>query len=133
YFHVNERRSLRWSAAKAFLRPAIARPNLEVVSGAQASRIAFDCLLTIGLHFRQNGRERYAEVRGELLLASGAIGSPQLLQLSGVGPGELLQDLGITVVHALPGVGENLQDHLQLRLVYKVENTRTLNEDANRL
>src|SRR5690606_35640941 len=79
------------------------------------------------------GRERYAEVQGELLLASGAIGSPQLLQLSGVGPGELLQDLGIAVVHALPGVGENLQDHLQLRLVYKVENTRTLNEDANRL
>jgi choline dehydrogenase len=72
-------------------------------------------------------------VRGELLLAAGAIGSPQLLQLSGIGPGDLLREHGIPLVHELAGAGENLQDHLQLRLVYKVENTRTLNEDANRL
>jgi choline dehydrogenase len=133
YFQVNQRRGVRWSTAKAFLRPATARPNLTVLTGAQATRIAFEGRRAVGLHFRQGGREAYAAVRGELLLASGAIGSPQLLQLSGVGPGELLQALGIEVVHDLAGVGENLQDHLQLRLVYKVGNTRTLNEDANRL
>jgi choline dehydrogenase len=133
YFQVNQRRGVRWSTAKAFLRPAMARRNLTVLTGAQAIRIAFDGRRAVGLHFRQNGGDRYAGVRGELLLASGAIGSPQLLQLSGVGPGALLQDQGIPVVHELPGVGENLQDHLQLRLVYRVANTRTLNEDANRL
>jgi choline dehydrogenase len=99
YFQVNQRRGVRWSTAKAFLRPALARPNLTVLTGAQAS----------------------------------AIGSPQLLQLSGVGPGDLLREHGLRVVHELPGVGANLQDHLQLRLVYKVQNTRTLNEDAGRL
>jgi choline dehydrogenase len=82
---------------------------------------------------RHEGRDAYAAVRGELLLAAGAIGSPQLLQLSGVGPSDLLQGYGLPVVIELAGVGANLQDHLQLRLVYKVENTRTLNEDANRL
>jgi choline dehydrogenase len=133
YFQVNQRRGVRWSAAKAFLRPALARPNLQVVTGAQATRIEFDGRRAAGLHFRQDGREACAAVRGELLLASGAIGSPQLLQLSGIGPGALLQEHGIAVVEELDGVGANLQDHLQLRLVYKVQNTRTLNEDANRL
>ncbi|MGH6897406.1 MAG: GMC family oxidoreductase [Geminicoccaceae bacterium] len=133
YFQVNQRRGVRWSTAKAFLRPARARPNLQVLTGAQATRIAFEGGRAVGLHFRRDGGAAYAAVRGELLLAAGAIGSPQLLQLSGVGPGALLQDLGIPVIHALEGVGANLQDHLQLRLVYKVENTRTLNEDANRL
>jgi choline dehydrogenase len=133
YFQVNQRRGVRWSTAKAFLRPAMARPNLEVLTGAQASRIALEGGRAVGVHFRRDGREAYAAVRGELLLASGAIGSPHLLQLSGIGPGDLLQAHGIPVVHELAGVGQNLQDHLQLRLVYKVENTRTLNEDANRL
>jgi choline dehydrogenase len=133
YFQVNQRRGVRWSTAKAFLRPARSRPNLKLLTGAQATRIAFEGARAIGLHFRQDGREAYAAVRGELLLASGAIGSPQLLQLSGLGPGDLLREQGIEVVHELAGVGANLQDHLQLRLVYKVENSRTLNEDANRL
>jgi choline dehydrogenase len=133
YFQVNQRRGVRWSTAKAFLRPAMARPNLEVRTGAQATRIVFDGRRVVGLHFRQDGGEAYATVRGELLLAAGAIGSPQVLQLSGIGPADLLSDLGLPVVHDLAGVGENLQDHLQLRLVYRVENTRTLNEDANRL
>jgi choline dehydrogenase len=124
---------VRWSTAKAFLRPARSRPNLEVLTGAQATRIAFDGRRAVGLHFRRNGGDCFAAVRGELLLAAGAIGSPQLLQLAGVGPGDLLREQGVPVVHALAGVGQNLQDHLQLRLVYRVENTRTLNEDANRL
>jgi choline dehydrogenase len=133
YFQVNQRRGVRWSTAKAFLRPARARPNLKLLTGAQATRIVFDGQRAIGLHFRQNGGDAYVAVRGELLLAAGAIGSPQLLQLSGIGPGDLLQEHGIEVVRELAGVGANLQDHLQLRLVYRVENTRTLNEDANRL
>jgi choline dehydrogenase len=133
YFQVNQRRGVRWSTAKAFLRPARSRPNLKVLTGAQATRIAFAGRRAVGLHFRRNGSQAYAAVRGELLLAAGAIGSPQLLQLSGIGPGDLLREHGIPLVHELAGAGENLQDHLQLRLVYKVENTRTLNEDANRL
>jgi choline dehydrogenase len=133
YFQVNQKKGVRWSTAKAFLRPAMARPNLKVLTGARALRIAFEGGRAVGLHFRQNGGDGYAAVRGEVLLASGAIGSPHLLQLSGIGPGELLRALGIPVVHALEGVGANLQDHLQLRLVYRVENTRTLNEDAGRL
>jgi choline dehydrogenase len=133
YFQVNQRRGVRWSTAKAFLRPALARSNLEVLTGAQATRIVFEDGRAVGLRFRRDGGEAYAAVRGELLLAAGAIGSPQLLQLSGVGPGDLLQEHGIPVVHERPGVGANLQDHLQLRLVYKVQNTRTLNEDASRL
>jgi choline dehydrogenase len=133
YFQVNQKKGVRWSTAKAFLRPALARPNLTVLTGAQAMRIAFEDRRAVGLHFRRDGGDAFAAVRGEVLLASGAIGSPQLLQLSGVGPGELLGGLGIPLVHELSGVGANLQDHLQLRLVYQVENTRTLNEDANRL
>jgi choline dehydrogenase len=130
YFQVNQKRGVRWSTAKAFLRPARARPNLTVLTHAQATRIALDGRRVVGLELRRPGGAARALVEGELILASGAIGSPQLLQLSGIGPGELLQGLGIAPVHELAGVGENLQDHLQLRLVYKVEGTRTLNEQA---
>jgi choline dehydrogenase len=133
YFQVNQRRGVRWSTAKAFLRPALKRSNLTLLTGAQASGIEFDGRRASGLRFRHQGDDAHAEVRRELILASGAIGSPQLLQLSGVGPAGLLRELGIPVVHELPGVGENLQDHLQIRLVYKVRNARTLNEQANSL
>jgi choline dehydrogenase len=128
YFQVNQRRGVRWSAAKAFLRPAMGRPNLKLLTHAQATRIELDGRRAKGLYFRNQSGEARAEVRKELILAGGAVASPQLLQLSGIGPGELLPELGIPVVHELPGVGENLQDHLQIRLVYKVSNTRTLNE-----
>jgi choline dehydrogenase-like flavoprotein len=133
YFQVNQKRGVRWSTAKAFLRPARARPNLEILTGAEATRIALDGRRAVGLHVRRPGGDAYAAVKGELILAAGAIGSPQLLQLSGIGPGDLLEELGIKPVHALEGVGANLQDHLQLRLIYRVEGTRTLNEQANRL
>jgi choline dehydrogenase-like flavoprotein len=133
YFHVNQKRGVRWSTAKAFLRPARSRPNLEVLTGAEASRIALDGRRAVGLHIRRGGGDAYAAVKGELILATGAIGSPQLLQLSGIGPGALLEQLGIPPVQALEGVGANLQDHLQLRLIYQVQGTRTLNEQANRL
>jgi choline dehydrogenase len=130
YFQVNQRRGVRWSTAKAFLRPARSRPNLRVLTHAQATRIELDGPRVVGLEVRREGGTAHAAVRGELVLASGAIGSPQLLQLSGIGPGGLLRACGIAPQHELPGVGENLQDHLQLRLVYTVQGTRTLNERA---
>jgi choline dehydrogenase len=132
YFQVNQKRGVRWSTAKGFLRPALRRPNLKVVTGAEASAIELEGRRARGLRFRKDGAPCRVEVRGEIVLAAGAIGSPQLLQLSGLGPGALLKEHGIPLAHELPGVGENLQDHLQLRLVYKVQNTRTLNEVANR-
>ena len=131
YFQVNQRRGVRWSTAKAFLRPALRRPNLSVLTGAQATGIDFVGRRAVAVRFRQNGTEKLAHAAREVVLATGAIGSPQLLQLSGIGPPALLQELGIPVVHAQDGVGANLQDHLQIRTVYKVKHTRTLNEQAN--
>jgi choline dehydrogenase len=133
YFQVNQRRGVRWSTAKAFLRPARSRPNLRVLTGAQAERIRFDGNRAVGIEFRKDGTPAYAAARAEVILASGAVGSPQLLQLSGIGPPDLLAAHGIAVRRALGGVGENLQDHLQIRMAYKVKHTRTLNERANSL
>ena len=132
YFQVNQKRGVRWNTSKAFLRPVMNRPNLRVLTHAQAKAIRFDGRRAAGVEFWQLDRPSYAAARGEVILASGAIGSPQLLQLSGVGPAALLREHGIAVHHELPGVGENLQDHLQIRTVYKVRNTVTLNERANK-
>ncbi len=133
YFHVNQKRGVRWNTSKAFLRPVQDRPNLTVVTRAQATRLRLDERRAVGVELRLRGRDTYVSARREVILASGAIGSPQLLQLSGIGPGALLQEHGIPVVHALEGVGGNLQDHLQVRLAFKVKNTRTVNEQANSL
>ena len=133
YFHVTQRRGVRWTTAKAFLRPARGRPNLAVVTGAQAETLLFDGRRCTGVAFRRAGRPETATARAQVVLAAGAIGSPHLLQLSGVGPGDVLQRLGIPVQHELPGVGGNLQDHLQLRLVFKVQGTVTLNQRAGSL
>ncbi|HJU16309.1 MAG TPA: GMC family oxidoreductase N-terminal domain-containing protein [Stellaceae bacterium] len=133
YFMVNQKRGVRWNTAKAFLKPVRSRANLCVLTGAQAARLSFAGRRVAGVEFLHQGVPAYAAARGEVILAAGAIGSPHLLQLSGVGPVPLLEECGIPVVHALPGVGENLQDHLQIRIIYKVRNTRTLNEEAGRL
>jgi len=133
YFRVNQRKGVRWHAGKAFLKHVRRRPNLEVVTGALTNRLALEDRRVKAVHYRVDGRERVAEVRGECLLAAGSIGSPQILELSGIGSGEVLNAAGIDVVHPLEGVGRNLQDHLQIRLVYKVQNTRTMNERANSL
>ncbi len=133
YFQMNQRRGVRWSATKAFLRPVMSRPNLTVVTQAQATRLRFEGRAAAGVEFRAGGDSRYAKASREVILAAGAIGSPQLLQLSGVGRGSFLQGLGIPVVHDLPGVGENLHDHLQIRMQYKVSGVKTLNEAANSL
>ena len=130
-FQMNQRGGRRWSATNAFLRPAMSRPNLTVVTGALVTRLRFEGRTAAGVEFRTGGEARFAQAARELILAAGAIGSPQILQLSGVGPGALLAKHGIPVVQNLPGVGENLHDHLQIRMQYKVKNVRTLNELAN--
>lgn len=130
-FEVNQRRGVRVSAAKAFLKPALARPNLTVMTHAQVKRLRLDGRRVTGVEFVHDGEQLFAEARRETILTAGAINSPQILQCSGIGPGALLQQHGIPVVHDLPGVGANLQDHLQLRMAFKVSNVQTLNTMAH--
>jgi choline dehydrogenase len=127
-FHVNQKRGRRWSSATAFLKPVLQRPNLRLETDCLAEAIVFDGRRAVGVRWRQGGEARSARCRGEVILAAGAIGSPQLLLLSGVGPAQHLRERGIAVVLDRPGVGANLQDHLQLRLIYKVDGIKTLNE-----
>ncbi len=133
YFEVNQRRGVRWSAAKAFLHPVMGRDQLRVLTGAQAERILFDGQRAVGISFIKDGQRQTARAAKELILAAGSIGSPQLLQVSGVGDGGHLNSLNIDVVRDLPGVGQNLQDHLQLRMIFQLDNARTLNHLANSL
>ena len=130
YFQQTSFKGLRWSTAKGFLRPALKRGNLTVETTAQVARIAFDGDRAVGVDYRREGRMQRANAAVEVVLAAGAIGSPQVLQASGVGPRALLERVGVPIVHDLPGVGENLQDHLQVRLVYKTSE-KTLNNEVN--
>ena len=127
YFEVNQRRGVRWNAAKACLRPIAGRPNFTLRTNAQVQRLVVEGGRCTGVEYVAGGAAHVAHATAEVLLAAGAINSPQLLELSGIGRPDVLQASGIPVVHPLPGVGENLQDHLQLRLVAKVRNVRTLN------
>ena len=127
-FHVNQKRGRRWSAARAFLKPVLHRANLRLETGCLVEGVVFDGRRAVGVRWRQGGQERLARCRGEVILAAGAIGSPQIMLLSGVGPAQQLGEHGIPVVLDRPGVGANLQDHLQLRLIYKVDGITTLNE-----
>ena len=133
YFQMNQRAGRRWSGTKAFLRPIRQRPNLTVRVGAHVERI----VVKTGDAGRRAtgvvlvGDDEVLEARREVILAAGSIGSPQILQLSGIGPGAVLQEHDIDVVHHLPGVGENLQDHLQIRTIFTVQNTVTLNTRVN--
>ncbi|WP_127901383.1 GMC family oxidoreductase [Solirhodobacter olei] len=130
YFKVNQRRGWRWNTAKGFLKPARHRPNLRVETHAQAESLILEGRHARGVRFRQNGMLREERAGREVILSAGAIGSPHLLQLSGIGPGALLQQMGIEVALDAPGVGGNLQDHLQIRCAWKVSNARTLNTMA---
>ncbi|MBQ1558935.1 MAG: GMC family oxidoreductase N-terminal domain-containing protein [Pseudomonas sp.] len=130
YFQVNQKRGVRWNASKAFLRDIRQRPNLQVLTGAEAERLELEGGRARALHLRSQGRALRVAARREIILCAGAIGSPALLQRSGIGPRPLLERLGIGVRHELPGVGESLQDHLQLRLIYRVEGVKTLNRIA---
>ena len=128
YFHVNQKTGIRWNTSKGFLRPVLHRRNLAVETHAMVERLVLDGKRVTGLVMRQHGQQRTVEATREVILAAGAIGSPQILQLSGIGPGAVLQPLGIGVAHDLRGVGENLQDHLQIRCAYKVSGVKTMNE-----
>ena len=132
YFHVNQKRGRRWSAARGFLKPVLHRQNLKLETGCLAERILFDGRRVVGLRWRQDGVAREARGR-EIILAAGAIGSPQLMMLSGVGPAQHLSEHGIPIVLDKPGVGANLHDHLQLRTIYKVQGAKTLNAMAGSL
>ncbi|MFQ8433191.1 GMC family oxidoreductase [Amaricoccus sp. W119] len=132
YFDVTQRAGLRWSAAKAFLRPATGRANLRVLTGAEVERLIIEEGEVRGVRYRHRGASHEARA-GETVLAAGAVNSPLLLERSGIGPGEVLQAAGITPIREVAGIGENLQDHLQLRLVFKVTGVPTLNEKASRL
>ncbi len=127
YYQLNTHRGWRWSAAKAYLAPARKRTNLQVQTGAQATGLVMEGGRAVGVRYRHNGTDKEVRCRAEVLLAAGALQSPQLLQLSGLGPQQVLQARGVPVLHHLPGVGENLQDHLQFRLTF--ESTRPTTND----
>ena len=138
YFHMNQDRGVRWSATKAFLRPAMKRPNLTVITHAHVQNLMVESTeqgkRATGVKVAINKKDLETfTVRREVILSAGSIASPQILQLSGIGPGNLLSNLDIDVIHDAPGVGENLHDHLQVRSVYKVSNTVTLNQRVNSL
>ena len=137
YFDVNQRSGWRWSSSKAFLRPARKRPNLTIWTQAQVEKLTFDTeddgqLRCTGLRLTHDGHSDHITAKREVILSAGAINSPQILQLSGIGPADLLRSKGIEVIRDAP-VGENLQDHLQIRAVFKVKGTQTLNTLGNSL
>ncbi len=138
YFEVNQKAGWRWNASKAFLRPVQHRPNLTVWTETQVQKLTLarepgGALRCTGVEVLRGGHTVQVNAHREVVLSAGAIGSPQLLQLSGIGPAALLNQIGVPLLHPLPGVGENLQDHLQIRSVYKVHGARTLNTLANSL
>jgi choline dehydrogenase-like flavoprotein len=133
YFHVNQKTGVRWNTARGFLHPVAHRPNLKVETHALVERLLLDGKRVTGLAMRQHRTLRTVSVAREVILAAGAIGSPQILQLSGIGAGAVLGPLGVEMRHELKGVGENLQDHLQIRCAYKVSGVKTMNEDYRNL
>jgi choline dehydrogenase len=130
-FEVNQRRGVRWNARKAFLRPVATQANLTVVTDALIDRLSWEGKRVTGVEFLRDGQRLHAGCRIETVLAAGAIGSPNILERSGIGAGKQLQVLGIPVMCDSPGVGGNLQDHLQLRMIFKVQGIKTLNAIAN--
>ncbi|HVW75088.1 MAG TPA: GMC family oxidoreductase N-terminal domain-containing protein [Rhizomicrobium sp.] len=128
YFHVNQKRGRRWSAARGFLKPALGRPNLRLETDVAVEKVLLEGKRAVGVRFRRGNEMVEARAKGEVILSAGAIGSVQVLQRSGIGPGDWLNGLGIPVLHALEGVGRNLQDHLQLRVMFNVTGVKTLNE-----
>ncbi|MDB5796855.1 MAG: choline dehydrogenase [Paucimonas sp.] len=135
YFEVNQKKGIRWNTAKAFLRAGERRGKLEIMTGCHVNRLRMETTAQgprcTGVEFTGNGQQWFAESARETLLCAGAIGSPQILQLSGIGPAALLDRHGIKPVVDAPGVGENLQDHLQIRMAFKVQGVKTLNTLAN--
>jgi choline dehydrogenase len=133
YYQQTRRGRFRASTARSYLAPALKRPNLRVITGAQVNRILLEGRKAVGIEFKRGGVVEQIRVGREVILSAGVIGSPQLLLLSGIGRPEALSDHGIEVAHTLPGVGENLQDHYVVRLTYRMRNAPTLNERARGL
>ena len=130
YFQVTQKNGRRWSTAKAYLEPAMGRPNLHLEINAQTTKVILEGKRAVGVAYRQGGREKQARAGREVLLAAGAVQSPQLLELSGIGDPAVLGAHGIEVVHALAGVGANYQDHYIVRQTWKVKQPITLNEQT---
>ncbi|MCX7567863.1 GMC family oxidoreductase N-terminal domain-containing protein [Sulfitobacter sp. F26169L] len=131
FFEVNQKNGVRWSTARGFLRPAMKRPNLRVLTQAHTESLILEGKKVVGVRFAKDGKICEARCSAEVLLAAGAINSPKILEMSGIGQPDVIAGLGVTPQHDSPGVGENLQDHLQIRTVYKVRNAKTLNTMAN--
>ena len=129
--HMTVNNGVRWSTANAYLKPALQRPNLTVITGALTQRILLEQRRAVGVEFLRSGSTQTLKARREVLLSAGPIASPQLLQLSGIGPGAVLQQAGIEVAHELPGVGENLQDHLEFYFQFRCRQPITLNAELN--
>jgi len=129
--HMTVKNGVRWSTANAYLKPALGRPNLQVVSNALTHRVVFEGKMAVGVEYEVGGQRKAARAEREVVLAAGSIGSPMLLQLSGVGPGGVLQEAGVPVVHDLPGVGENLQDHLEVYFQFRCTQPITLNSQLD--
>ncbi len=128
YYQTTSRRGMRVSAARAFLKPAMKRPNLRVITGALAERVLFAGRKAIGVTFSRDGIRQTVRATREVVLSGGAINTPQLLMLSGIGPGAHLSEMGIEIRHELPGVGQNLQDHYQTRFAYRCTEAITVND-----
>jgi choline dehydrogenase len=128
YFQVNQRNGIHWSSATAFLHPVKSRSKLKIISGALVERIRLNQKKADGIDLSLNREHATVRARGEVILAAGTIGSPHLLQVSGIGPEALLRQRGIEIVHDLPGVGKNLQEHAVVKCVYQVSGIATLNE-----
>jgi choline dehydrogenase len=133
YFHVNQKNGRRMSAAGAFLKPALKRKNVTLYTQSLAERILFDGCKAVGVRIRLGGEPIDLRASREVIVSSGAVATPPLLERSGIGDGERLRRLGVPIVRHAPGVGENLQDHLQLRLIFKVSGVRTMNADYRSL
>ena len=129
--HMTVKDGTRWSAASAYLKPALGRPNLTVVSQALTRRIILEGRRAVGVEYERGGQVTQARARREVVLSAGVIGSPMILQLSGIGPAQVLKDAGVEVVHDLPGVGENLQDHLEVYFQFRCTQPITLNSKLN--
>ena len=133
YFHVNQKQGVRWSAARGFLKPAMGRANLRIETGCLTERLVMEDGRAVAVEFAQAGARWRARCRGEIVLCAGAVGSVQVLQRTGIGPGDVLQAAGVETRVERPGVGRNLQDHLQQRAIYRISGARTLNETYHNL
>jgi choline dehydrogenase len=131
FYHVTQKHGRRWTSARGFLKPVLKRPNLRLETECLVEGLEFEGPRVAGVRFRQGGQVKRVRARREVILAAGAIGSPQLMLLSGIGPADQLRQFGIPIVHDRPGVGGNLSDHLQVRLIHKITGAKTLNTVYN--